>query len=372
MKKIDKKTVTKIASLVVGVLVSSTLFAAQPNELPTINHPKVKELIAVQESITDEMMATDGIIGTAVGQDHQGKLSLIVFVNSQHERMVEIVGRIPRTIKNIPVKVDVTEPFLTMIKAVPAGANTSGGIVSHKAKQSLPIQLGTSGSWGYDLANGYCCGGTLGSLVTDGTNKFILSNYHVLEADIVSGGNNRITLTNDPVTQPGLIDASCNISNTQTVASTSGIKTLPNSNVDASIALAPSSMVKDDGSILEVGTISSLTVSASLNQAVKKSGRTTGLTKSSVYALNASVSVAYENECAGGAAFTKTFTGQIMIKNSRSTFLNAGDSGSLMLEDKTLKPKAIGLLFAGSSTLAIANPINDVLKTLSVTMVGTQ
>src|SRR5207248_4127242 len=35
---------------------------------------------------------------------------------------------------------------------------------SHTALQSPPIQLGTSGSWRYDLANGYCCGGTLGSL----------------------------------------------------------------------------------------------------------------------------------------------------------------------------------------------------------------
>ncbi len=36
-------------------------------------------------------------------------------------------------------------------------------------------------------------------------------------------------------------------------------------------------MVRTDGAILEIGTISSSTVGASINQAVKKSGRTTGL-----------------------------------------------------------------------------------------------
>ena len=102
-----------------------------------------------------------------------------------------------------------------------------------------------------------------------------------------------------------------------------------------------------DGAILEIGTISSTTVGASINQAVKKSGRTTGLTRSSVSGLNATISVAYDNECAGGAAFTKTFTGQIVITNRGSRFLNSGDSGSLMVEDVATNPRAVGLLFAG-------------------------
>ena len=71
-------------------------------------------------------------------------------------------------------------------------------------------------------------------------------------------------------------------------------------------------MVRTDGAILEIGTISASTVAASIGQAVKKSGRTTGLTRSTVSGLNATISVQYENECAGGAAFTKTFTGQIV------------------------------------------------------------
>jgi hypothetical protein len=82
--------------------------------------------------------------------------------------------------------------------------------------------------------------------------------------------------------------------------------------------------------------------------------------------------VAYNNECAGGAAFTKTFTGQIIIRNRRSKFIAGGDSGSLMLEDVTTNPRAVGLLFAGSNRLAVANPIDDVLEFFNpdATMVG--
>ncbi len=130
-------------------------------------------------------------------------------------------------------------------------------------------------------------------------------------------------------------------------------------------------MVRTDGAILEIGTISSQTIAASINQPVKKSGRTTGLTRSKVSGLNATISVTYENECAGGAAFTKTFTGQIVIANKGSRFLAGGDSGSLMVQDIATNPRAVGLLFAGSSSTAIANPINQVLSFLGATMVGT-
>ena len=204
-----------------------------------------------------------------------------------------------------------------------------------------------------------------------GSTQYVLSNYHVLEADIVSGGNNRVAQNNDFVIQPGLIDVNCSNSNAQNVASLQLRHSLPGSNVDCAIAQVVPGMVRSDGAILEIGTISSSIVGASINQAVKKSGRTTGLTRSSVSGLNATISVAYENECAGGAAFTKTFTGQIVITNRGSQFLNSGDSGSLMVEDVATNPRAVGLLFAGSNSTAIANPINQVLSFLGATMVGT-
>ncbi len=192
---------------------------------------------------------------------------------------------------------------------------------------------------------------------------------HVFESGIVLGGNNRTATTGDFVIQPGLIDVGCNAASAQNVATLRQLSSLPGNNVDCSVAQVIPGMVS--GAILEIGTISSTTVGASINQAVKKSGRTTGLSSSKVSGLNATVSVAYENECAGGAAFTKTFTNQIVIANSGSKFLNSGDSGSLMVENVTTNPHAVGLLYAGSSTVAIANPIDPVLQFLGGKLGGT-
>jgi len=203
-----------------------------------------------------------------------------------------------------------------------------------------------------------------------------MSNYHVLESDIVAGGNGIVAMAGDGAIQPGLIDVACNKNNAQTVANLVLSHSLPNSNVDVAIAQVVTGMVNPSGSILEIGTISKSTVAASIGQLVKKSGRTTGLTHSRITGLNAIVSVIYDNECAGGTAFTKTFTNQVVIANSGSSFLNSGDSGSLMVEDVATNPRAVGLLFAGSSTSAIANPIGEVLTFLgskwggTATMVG--
>ncbi len=254
------------------------------------------------------------------------------------------------------------------------GKGDSGGEkIDHKAIQTLPISLGTSGGWGDDLANGYCCGGTLGSLIRLSDNSLhILSNFHVFAADVVAGGNGKIAQPTDPIIQPGLIDVSCNVNNSQSVALlSSAADPLSGANIDAAIAQIIPGSVKDDGSILGIGTLSANTLAAYPGLNVKKSGRTSGLTNSTIDSLNASISITYENECAGSVRGTARFTGQIVIKNKRGRFLQGGDSGSLLVERVETNPRAVGLLYAGSRTLAIANPIDDVLTHFGATMVGT-
>lgn len=349
---------------VLGVAAANSASAQSAVALDHMN-PRVREVMAVQNSATPELMKIDGILGTATGLNDAGELAVVIYVNQNHRNAAEIKKALPSDIRGKKVRVELTEPFRAYAK--PGGG---GGGVSHTARQTPPIQLGTSGSWRNDLANGYCCGGTLGSLITKGGRQYILSNYHVFEADIVPGGNGVIAQLGDPIVQPGLIDVNCSAANAQNVATLEPHRALPNANVDASIAEVVPGMVSTNGAILEIGPISATTVPAAIGKAVKKSGRTTGLTRSSISGLNANISVQYENECAGSVAFTKTFTGQIVIANVGSRFLNSGDSGSLMVEDITTNPRAVGLLYAGGSSTAIANPINEVLSFLGATMVG--
>ena len=338
----------------------SNVTSPEDNLLGGELHARLQPVFEAQNRHNDALMAIDNVIAVATTLDANGEPAIAIYTETALSKR----DLLPYSIEGLPV---ITEA-VGRIVAMKGGG---GGGADPKVIQTPPVKMGTSGGWRYDLANGYCCGGTLGSLIQIGSTKYVLSNYHVLYADIVNGGNGRVASAGDPVIQPGLIDVGCNANNAQNVATlVNNGGSLPGANVDAGIAAIISGMVDQTGAILNVGTISSSTVAASLSQAVKKMGRTTGLSRSSVNGLNASVSVAYENECAGGSAFTKTFTGQIFINNRGSKFLAGGDSGSLMVEDVTTNPRAVGLLYAGSSSLAVANPIGHVLNHYNATMVG--
>ncbi len=233
--------------------------------------------------------------------------------------------------------------------------------------QTRPIQLGTSGGNINDSSKLYCCGGTLGALVTDATgNQYILSNNHVL-------ARTNKGITGEDIIQPGLIDQNpvCYKNSADTVADLS--KFVPISfkrgtnTVDAAIAIVRSNAVDPSGSILDIGQVGSSTTEAILNMPVKKSGRTTGITTGTVTAVNVTVDVIYNKVCGIGSQKAR-FTGQIMI--GPGGFSAGGDSGSLIVEDCLLYPRAVGLLFAGSNTVTVANPINAVLSSFSVSMVG--
>ncbi|HSH38984.1 MAG TPA: hypothetical protein VK993_09375, partial [Chthoniobacterales bacterium] len=348
----------RLAAFASLLLVFGAAATAAPPDVLDQSHPFVRAVMAAQAEVTEAWMQQSEVLGTAVGLDASAAPVLVVYVDRESDNASEVVRSFPANVRGVSVRVELTDKFRALARP------SSGGGVDHKAKQTPPIKLGTSGGWRYDLANGYCCGGTLGSLVSIDGAPYILSNYHVLEADTVSGGNQRTALAGDPVIQPGLIDVSCVAENAQNVATLSGIKSLPGSNVDAAIAKVMENMVSATGEILGIGTISSQTVGASLNQKVKKSGRTTGLTRSTISGLNATINITYDNECAGGEAFTQKFTGQIVIANRGSKFLAGGDSGSLMVEDIDSNARSVGLLYAGSSTSGIANPIDEVLQFL--------
>jgi hypothetical protein len=351
-------TVHHLSFILLACLSLPLALLGENSRILSLDHPQAQAVIALQKNVTHDVMNLDkGVLGTAVGIDDTGNATLVVYVDQGSPLRNEIINAFPSEIRGIPVQIEETDKFVAF--------------ASHTAKQTPPIQLGTSGGWSHDLANGYCCGGTLGALVKVNNVQYIMSNYHVFEADIVNGGNGIVARTGDPIIQPGLIDVNCSAAGAQTVGTLVKVSSLPNSNVDVSVAQVSSGMVSANGSILEIGTISSTTLAPAINLAVKKSGRTSGLSRSKISGLNATISVVYDNECAGGTAFTKTFTGQIVISNRGSKFLKSGDSGSLMVEDVSTNPRAVGLLFAGSNTSAIANPIGQVLQFLSSKLGGT-
>jgi hypothetical protein len=333
---------------------SISAFADAAADVLDETHPAVRAVMTVQDEVTPSLVQQPDILGTAVGIGDDGKPVLKIYVNRDATDARETIANLPSEIRGTPVQVELMDEIRAM-------GNTQ--------RQTPPISLGTSGGWAYDLANRYCCGGTLGALVRIGTTQYVLSAGHVLEGDTVLGGNNRIAQTGDPIIQPGLIDEQCNRYLAQSVGTLIRKRSLATSNTDCSIARVIGGMVRTDGAILGIGTISHYTAAAALNQYVKKSGRTTGLTRSHVSGLHATITVVFTREC-HGSTYQKTFTGQIVVSNTSQEFLRSGDSGSLLVQDVSPNPRAIGLLFAGNNSAAFANPIGQVLNFLGASMVG--
>ncbi|KRP36432.1 MAG: hypothetical protein ABS34_07485 [Opitutaceae bacterium BACL24 MAG-120322-bin51] len=243
--------------------------------------------------------------------------------------------------------------------------SAASALFGQTAQQSRQIPLAYFGAQiGNELATTSigCSIGTAGSLVTDGTNDYILSNSHVLAREGVGVVGENImhtvsTACSNNALHVGELAADVPLSFSRKRAN----------RVDAAVArITPNVQPATDnsGRILHIGNnidftdayaVSAQTVTAALGRAVKKSGRTTGLTHSSIGFVGVNINVSYD----GGRAY---FTDQFVV--SGGDFSAGGDSGSLIVTDDA-SANPVGLLFAGSSTDTIANPIDIVLEQLS-------
>jgi hypothetical protein len=200
-------------------------------------------------------------------------------------------------------------------------------------------------SVGYrDPANAYVMAGTFGAVVRKGSRIYILSNNHVLADE------NRLPL-GSPIFQPGLLDNGSTA--TDQVAQLAAFVPLVASGnaVDAAIALVstPALVTRN---VLHIGAPKAKRAAA-IDMVVHKFGRTTSYTAGRITSIDTDVSVQYDTG-------TFTFLNQIIVRGlNGSSFSNAGDSGSLILERGT--NRAVGLLFAGSASYTIANHIGQVL-----------
>ncbi len=241
--------------------------------------------------------------------------------------------------------------LLLFSSLLPAGLADGGA--NHRVRNQ---RFGVSGGNVNDSTRRFCCSGTLGALITDGSNQYILSNNHVLAR---SGA----AVAGEDVSQPGLIDSNCNIATV--VADFSGAAPLGPSNVDAAVAQLRPGQMDSSGFIEDIGVPGNTIALPTVGLSVAKSGRTTGFTTGTVSSVNTSVNVQYQRECGGGKKFTVSFTNQIVI--GPGTFSAGGDSGSLIVTNNSAH-NPVGLLFAGSSSVTIANPIGTVLTRLGAAL----
>jgi hypothetical protein len=277
---------------------------------------------------------------------------------------------------NAPITVTITA--ISQANSAYTGTATVNLTTQQQQAQTGAIILGTSGGNINDVSSTACCSGTLGSLVVRSGTYYILSNNHVMA--LSDSGNASTGNAGDPITQPGLIEeVNCSSASTRTVANLSAffnLQTGPTPKIDAAIAQIASGTVDTSGNILLLGSTltngvpnpgapaagAGLTpvqaLGAPHNGAVAKSGRTTGLTCSTIIGTNVASTVSYYAHCGdANPAFNVSYTDLVSV--SGGDFSDSGDSGSLIVTQDSAE--AVALLFGGSDTDTVGNPITDVL-----------
>jgi len=321
-----------------------------------MDQKKVENLLKVKEANEKMLLNKPNVVGVDVGYKYVGgkrtdEIATRVFVKkkmtvAQNDAIPDSLnGEVTDVIEEERVELQLLKlPESTVIpQAVTGSYNPLVGGISVGPCRSI---------------NGFIYVGTLGSPVQKDGTYYALSNFHVLAVD-------DSWKKGDDITQPGRNDGgSCPNDTIGTLDSAClGSKySCNNEPVDA----ATSTTVKRKVSnwILNIGGIQGSTL-PTLGTAVRKQGRTTGLTYGTIDGLGRTVSIDY-----GDGIGTVTLTNQVSIVPDTSRnlrFSDHGDSGSVVVDDNV---QVLGLLFAGSSngSRTYANVFSDVESALGVSI----
>ena len=279
------------------------------------------------------------------------------YVNGQRTDEIAIRVHVAKKKKTVDKK-EMIPPVINGVKTDVIEGTYEPQVVAKKKAEDFEAQADTVNyrplqggiSIGPDRSvGGYVFAGTLGCMVKDNTNGNILmlSNFHVMCID--NGWH-----TGDQMDQPSLIDTGTHASGVGTL-----LRAVLSTHVDGAVANINAG-IGNKASVVDIGNVAG-TAAVVLGAAVRKRGRTTLLTYGFIDGLNASVNINY-----GGAIGTRTLTDQLTINtdtNRNPLFSDHGDSGSAIMDNAN---NVVGLLFAGSGTRTIANPIAFVESELNV------
>ena len=303
--------------------------------------------VAVLRRHTPKLLDMPGVVGTAVTRLPDGRLAMQILLERSG------VAAVPPAIEGIPVTTRVTGRIMAF---------------SDPTRRRRPAPLG------YSVGHPDITAGTIGARVRDALGRvYILSNNHVL-------ANTNGASVGDAEYQPGPFDGGTGVDQIATLSDFQPINFANGNNtMDAAIAISGVDVLdnatpSDDGYGMPSSTIYGDADgdgliddrNALLGLNVQKYGRTTRLTHGQITGVNATVTVCY---AVSGFTCTRSarFVDQLII--SPAGFSNGGDSGSLIVtDDGHLSP--VGLLFAGSSTVTIANRIDLVLLRFGVVIDG--
>lgn len=298
--------------------------------------------LAAQEIFTEEWLDLDVVVGTAIGVDGTGHAVLKVYLAEpstldfpRYMAGVEIMTEVTGRFRALPAPLAVDDPTTSYPRPVPIGVSTGHPSIT---------------------------AGTIGARVTDGEQVFALSNNHVFAAN--NGGRQ-----GDNLLQPGAADGGQDPDDAFGTLydfeplSFCRVGVCESNRIDAAVALTTQDELANATPEGGYGSPRPWTIDAAIGMAVQKFGRTTGHTVGEISGIHATLDVDYRTG-------TARFEDQIVI--SGRGFSAGGDSGSLVVTKGLLlgDRRPVGLLFAGSASTTIANPIAHVLERFGMAVDG--
>jgi len=279
-----------------------------------------KEIVAAKEKAEAKLLKLPGVTGVDIGyKEVGGKPTNIIAIRVLVEKKKPDPSpseKIPEEIDGHPTDVIERKFELHQFRARKAITEL---VPEADTGTYTPLKGGIS-IGPCRAVNGFVYAGTLGAIVRDNQSgkHMLLSNFHVMCVD-----NN--FHVGDTQAQPSLVDGG---------ACPAGVVgTLARQSLGGSVDCAVADISGTRGEsceIVEIGTVTG-TNTASLGQAVRKRGRTTGLTYGLVDSISLSVNIDY-----GPGIGVKTLTNQIGVKPDTAhnpKFGDHGDSGSVVVNN---------------------------------------
>ncbi|MDE2875821.1 MAG: hypothetical protein OXU69_10795 [Gemmatimonadota bacterium] len=359
----SKRNGVRFATLAAAVVLDVLFFrpigdpAVAPGFL-SFAHGDFAAAMALQESHNQDLLGIPGVAGTAVGIGMNGLPVVKVYL--AHTRVLGL----PASLDGHEFVTEVTGRFHAL-GDMPSSAEDGGGPAAARSGDDTdprrsfprPVPIGVS-TGQVDVT-----AGTIAARVVSGEDVFALSNNHVY-------ANRNAANLGDRILQPGTVDGGVNpddaigtLHDYEPIRFCAPFPTCPSNRIDAAIAATSTDQLGNSTPSNGYGTPRSTTTAARLGMEVQKYGRTTGHTTGKITGINATLNVGFRDG-------TARFVGQIMI--SGGGFSGPGDSGSLIVSGGSgaNARQPVGLLFAGSQSSTVANPIDVVLKRFDVTIDG--
>ena len=272
----------------------------------------------------------EGVVGVGVS-DPEGYGELIVYVEKPEQAMA-----LPRIFDGVPVRVVVAgRPRIFPLTASLYSLEAFRASVRDRVRPAVG---------GVSISDPTGTAGTL-SMVTD--TMQIFSNAHVFGIDW-ENGRPYPPFSGAPILQPGRYDGG-----TDKDVIGRHVSTVIDEHVDLAVGVGFPDRVEPDyiwGGVRIDGW-----TTAYRNMPVSKVGRTTGMTSSIVIDVHGTVKVW------GYPGGPRLFRDQIVVANPLMSFMAPGDSGSLLYTVYGGRHLAVGLCFAGSEFIALANKIRYVV-----------